>query len=388
MTGKVIFVSFVRLSDKTSRDRYVDYLIAKGTTVEYWDVVALVRDDYDEAAAKTTDYLRIFRTYTEVEDMLRIPENKNAYFVMLINYTGFTAKLFRLLSKYDCRMLYITSGAVPNKPINKWRRFLFSSSNPLRLAANFYSRVKAIAYRKLKLVKPFDMVFAAGKIILANKHYARKVLPINCADYDQYIKTKFENVAPIVKGCFAVFLDVYLPYHSDAKVVGWPMIRPDEYYASLNRFFDLLEAKYKINVVIAAHPRADYRVSNPYNGRGIYHGSTPELVKNADFVISHSSMSQSQAVLNQKPIVFIYTNEMLSAYRHTYMHEIFDAAEYLDASLYNIDKITQSDQILIKNVNSLCYKSYKYDFLTTPESEHMTSQEIFWLAIDAARKAA
>lgn len=384
MTKKVIYISFVRLSDKTSRERYVDYLLAKGVRVEFWDVVALVREEYEEAAAKTTDYLHTFRTYREVEEMLRIPENKDAHYVMLVSYAGFTVRLFRLMSKYKCKMLYITSGSVPNKPMNRWRRLLLGYSNPRQLAAHFYYRVKAIIYRKLKLVKQFDIVFAAGQTLLANSSYATKVVPINCADYDQYRKIKLENAAPIVEGHYAVFLDIYLPYHSDLKVAGWPTVRSNEYYASLSRFFDLLEAKYKIKVVIAAHPRADYRVSNPYNEREIYHGQTPMLVKGADFVISHSSMSQSQAILNHKPLVFIYTNEMLSAYKHTLMNEIFDAAEYLDAAIYNVDEITNSSQITIKEVNPICYENYKYSFLTTRESEHMTTAEIFWHAIETS----
>ena len=390
MMGKVIYISCLRLSNKTSQDFYVDYLISRGITVEYWDVVALVRDDYDEAAAKTTNYLRTFRTYAEVEEMLRLPENKNAYYVMMVFYVGFTARLFRLLSKYDCRMLSITWGAFPNKHtnklINRWWRLLSGFSNPLRLATQLYYREKAIIYRKLKLVKPFDIVFAAGEVILANSPYASKVVPINCPDYDQYGKVKLENAAPIVEGRYAIFLDVYLPYHADAKVVGWSTVKPNEYYASLTRFFEQMETKYNIKVVIAAHPRADYRTSNPFNGREIYHGKTPELVKDADFVISHHSFSALYAVLNHKPIVFIYTSEMEALYKYTAVSYIRDFAGHLDAAIYNIDKITLGDQIVIGEVNPRCYDDYKYGFLTTHESEHALTQDILWREISMNQK--
>jgi hypothetical protein len=382
MNKKVIYISYVRLSDKTSRDWFIDYLIDKGITVEYWDVVALVRDEYDEAAAKTADYLRTFRTYSELEKMLLLPENKNAYYVMVVIYAGFTIRLFRLLSKYNCRMLNIEWGEVPSNRINRWWKLSSAFSKPLRLTARLYYMVKAIVYRKLKLVKPFDIVFAAGQKILANSQHASKVIPINYADYDLYKKVKLENAASIVEGRYAVFLDSYLPHHSDLKVAGWPAIMPYEYYASLAKFFKQIEAQYKIKVVIAAHPRADYRAANPFCNREIHNGRTAELVKGADFVIVHSSYSQSHAILNKKPIVFIYTNEMLSTYKHTLMNEIFDCAAYLDAAIYNIDRITQSDQILIKDINLGCYENYKYDFLTTHETEDTTSREIFWQAIN------
>lgn len=382
MTRKVIYISPSRLTDKTSRDWYIDFLIGKGVAVEYWDVVALIRDDYAEAAAKTTGYLRIFKTYSEVEAMLDLPENKNAYYVMLVSYAGFTVKLFRLLSKHDCKMLFMAWGATPTGRFNKWRIALSGFSSPLRLAKKTFFKAKAIACKKLKLIKPFDIVFAAGQVLLTGNHYAYKVIPMNAADYDQYQKINSGNLAPIVSGRYAVFLDIYLPYHADAKVVGWSSVKPDAYYASLNQFFALLEKKYNIEIVIAAHPRADYRTLNPFNGRRIFHGRTPELVKDADFVISHSSTSQSYAILNQKPIVFIYTNEMLSVYRYTYMNEIYDAARHLNAAIYNIDEISNSEQITIKAADPECYESYKYNYLTSPESEHVLTQEIFWHAIE------
>ena len=380
MIKKVIYISYVRLSDKMSRDWFIDYLIYKGIAVEYWDVVALVRDEYEEAAAKTTDYLRTFRTYGELEEALRLPENKNSYYVMVVVYAGFTIRLFRLLTKYNCSMLYIEWGAVPYKSINRWRRLLFSLNDPQRLVKKLFYMGKAIVYKKLKLIKPFVIVCVAGKQAFEGDRYATKRIAINYADYDLYKKVKLESATSIVEGRYAVFLDSYLPHHLDIKLAGWPPIMPTEYYASLSRFFEQLEVQYKISVVIAAHPRSDYSASKPFGGRQVYTDRTAELVKSADFVIVHSSYSQSHAVLNSKPIVFIYTNEMLAAYKHTLMNEIFDSALYLDAAIYNIDKITQS-RILIKNVNLVRYESYKYEFLTTRETEHTTSQEIFWHTI-------
>ena len=98
-------------------------------------------------------------------------------------------------------------------------------------------------------------------------------------------------------------------------------------------------------------------------------------------MISHSSLSQSQAVLNQKPIVFVYTTEMTSVYKHTYVNEIYDAAAYLDAALYNIDEIYSNDQITLKKVDPVRYENYKYSFLVSRESEHKATSEIFWNAI-------
>jgi len=373
---KVIYVSYVRLSDKTSRDWYIDYLLANGVDVEYWDTVALVREEYFEAAAKVTDYLRTLRTFSEFETLLRLPENKNAIYVINVSYFGKTVGLFRLLSRYDCRTVFIAWGAAPlvRSHAQKWLSIL-TLSTPMRLITNVYERIKAITYKKMKLVKPFDIVFAAGQVILNQSHYAKKVVPINLCDYDQW-KTTSQEGERVVAGRHAVFLDSYLPHHSDGNVLGWPSIDPNNYYKSLNRFFDLLEKKHGLEIVIAAHPRADYPV-NPFNARKIFYGRTPELAKYAEFAILHCSLAQCYQVLNFKPMIFTYTYEMASLYRNTFMLELYASAAYLNAAIYNIDTITQSDQVTIRDVDPARYDAYKYDFLTSRESEHFTTQEIF-----------
>lgn len=382
MIRKVIYVSYMRLSDKVSRDWYIDYLIEKGITVEFWDLVPLLRGEHGEMKehdAKTVDYLHTFRTYGEIESRLLLPENRGAFYMMLINYDGQTVTIFRLLSKNNCRMLFLAWGVANAGRMQKSMEMLSKLFNPLWLAKKVYYKLKAVVYKKLMLVKPFDMVFASGQIMIGTKHHAVKVVSINAPDYDQYRKAGLEN-GRVVKGRYALFLDVYLPHHSDLKLIDGPSVNPDVYYASLNRFFNLLEMEHGIKVVIAAHPRADYR-SNPFHGREIYYGRTPELAKDCDFVISHQSYSISYAVLNSKPALFIYTNEIVHRCALTIMVYIDNYATSLDAPLYNIDEITTGDMIVIRYVNKRCYEEYKYKYLTTKETEHVSGQEIFYREI-------
>jgi hypothetical protein len=380
MTEKVIYVSFIHLTDKTARDWYIDFLIGKGVKVEYWDVVALVRDAYIEANAKQTEYLKTFLTYGKLEEALRLPENRNARYMMLVSYTGETARLYRVMSKYNCRMLFIAWGALPIAGLPKWQTVLFGLSNPLRLAKRIYYRVKASAYRRLGLVNPFDTEFAAGQACVAKRHFASKVVPINLIDYDHFKKTEMGRER-LVQGRFCVFLDVNLPHHPDLKMAGLQAVDPQDYYAALNHFFDLVEAEFGVQVVIAAHPSANYNV-NPFHGREILRLRTPELVRDADFTIAHHSTSISYAVLNHKPVIFIYTNEMAALYKRTVAGWIRDYATYLDAPLYNVDEITEGCQIDIAKINEKRYEDYKYSFLTSQKSENMATQEIFWREIN------
>lgn len=377
MNRKVIYISFVRLSDKVSRDWYIDFLISEGVVVEYWDVVALVLGDYFEAAAKDARYLRVLKTYRELEKLLNQASNRDAYYVVIVTYAWFSLRLYRLLSRMDCKMVYVMWGAVPVHPRNRWARFALILSDPLGITRRLFSRAVCSLCRRAGLVKPFDIIFAGGKVMMTCGTFARKTVPINSGDFEQYRKVQQLASPRLLKSEYVVFLDVYLAHHVDNRVCGWSTIEPRGYYAALNRFFRQVESQFGLRVVIAAHPRADYRSANPFEGRLIFQGQTPEVVRDSVFVISHSSLSQSQAILNMKPIVFVYTNEMKNVYKYTYINEIYDASEYLNASLYNLDEINESSRILVKEVDRERYERYKYNFLVSRESESRSSAEIF-----------
>lgn len=376
---KVVYVSYIRLTDKVSRDWYIDFLIEKNVTVEYWDICSLVRNKFDERHTKTTDYLRTPITLGEVEAMVRLPENRDAYYVMLVSFQGRCAQIFRILSRNNCRLLHFLWGAMPEETIPTFHKVRFLLANPARLPWKLFNRAKILIFKRLGLVKPFDIVFAAGHALLDRSHYATKVVPINLCDYDHYMRVKSKS-AGLVRGHYAVFQDINLAYQSDIEICGLPSVNPLSYFQSLNKFFALLEAKYGIRIVIAAHPKADYR-DETFQGRAVYSNLTAELTRDADFVISHTSTALSYAVLNLKPVLFIYTTEMLQLYKDTVIRDMQCYANYLDASCYNLDEVTQVDQISLKQVCATRYEKYKYSFLTTHETEHTSTQEIFWREI-------
>lgn len=377
---KVIYVSFGRLTDKFARDWYIDYLIGKGVSVEYWDIVAVLREAHSERGALNPSYLLEFRTFADIEAALQRPENRNAIYVMLITYAGRFTRIFRLLSKYDCRMVTFAWGALPRDPVFKWRKAAAWLLRPHLVVKELVSRFKANSLRRLNLVKPFEITFAAGSVSMASAGHAVKVVAVNYFDYDHYLQVLTAAGRSLVAGRYAVFLDINLPHHSDLGFLGYRRIDPSTYYRSLNRFFDLLEREHGIEIVIAAHPRADYD-DTKFEGRRIFRLLTAELVKDAEFVISHTSTAMSYAVLNLKPIVFIYTDDMAARYEREFVREIRCYAEYLNASICNVDEVKEARQLVLKPADASRYQRYKYNFLTSPQSEGTPTQEIFWRQI-------
>ena len=214
---KLIFVSFIRLTDKVLRDFYIDYNIKKGAEVEYWDIVSLLRNDYHEMGTLDVDYLRHIETYQEFDELLRLPENRDAVYVMMVGYGNRFIKPFRLLSNYNFKMVYLNSGNMPivGALVPRWQRVI---SRFYRNPFNFIKILVDVAlltlYKKLNIVKPFEIEFVVGeKLISANLH-AKRVVPFNLTDFEYYKRAELSNDR-IVDGKYALFLDSNEPYHSD-----------------------------------------------------------------------------------------------------------------------------------------------------------------------------
>ena len=378
---KVIYISFVRLTDRIARDWYINYLIENGISVQFWDIIPLVREEHMDFGMIDPGYLIKIHNYKELEEKLLIHQNSDTLYVMLISYSARFSKIFRLLSKYNCRMLFISQGAMPVivKP-RSWK-VINHINNPIRLLRIIVDNVKAKAFRKLKLVKPFDAIFYVGAVMKHNDQYTKKMIPINLCDYDLFRKS-IPDGNRLVDKRYAVFLDINAAYHADFAICGLPMLDPDNYFRSLNQFFKLLETDKNIKVVIASHPTSNYN-NVTFHGREVFRLNTAKLVKDAEFVITHHSTSLSYAVLNLKSVVFCYTNEMLFVYKETIVRQIRAQAEYLDSKTYNVDDIQDGKQVIMKDINEQCYKNYKYDFLTSPQSEYSRSEKIFLDAIRA-----
>jgi hypothetical protein len=381
MSKKLIYISFIKITDKVARDWYIDHCIAKGALVEYWDIVSLVREEHVENYELNADYLRNIKNYKEFEALVCQPENKDAVYVMLISYSGRFSKPYRLLSKYSCKMVFLNWGAMPTtSSAPKWQKIIY------RLFNNPFGTVKTVAdvilgnvYRNLNVVNRFDIVFAAGHALTSVDQYAKRVVPFNICDFDHYSRVKLAD-KKIVNGKYAVFLDINLPYQSDLAIHGLSALNPVSYFKSLNKFFDLLEETHGLKVVVAEHPKANY-IDDEFMQRESHRMLTAELVKDAVFVITHTSTALSYAVLNLKPVLFIYTNEMMDIYKNTVIREIDGLASYLNSKVYNIDNITNSSNIMISDPDRKQYNSYKYNYLTSQESERFFSFDIFWQEI-------
>lgn len=375
---RIIYISSARLTDKALRDSYIEYCLGKGASVEYWDIVSLVRKAHEEQGALAPSYLRRIKSYKEFESLLCLPENERAIYVILLSYTHRFRKPFRLLSKYNCRMVNFSYGAMP-RPLGRGIAYRLLGE-PARFARTVAGIIFGSIYRKLNLVKRYDLAFVAGQALMSINQYAAKVVQYNHYDYELYRRASVTS-EHLIEGKYAVFLDANAPYHSDLEIVGLEPLNPDVYFKSLNRLFCMIEKSLDLKVVIAGNPRSRYGCE-VYENREFHRLRTADLVKGAEFVILHQSTALNYAVLNLKPVLFVYTDEMMRMYKIAVVREMEALASYLNATIYNVDQITDSSQIVVKMPDRERYDSYKYSYITSRESESLSSAEIFWREID------
>ncbi len=341
--------------------------------IEVWDFSCYFRPEY-------------YKTYTPADLLLHksyisVP-NKNFALQLLrslsgsvtfISLIGINAKnlyIFKYLIKNQYRFGFVSFGHMPEcdrKPFRKIRKAL---SNPSQGLKFFFDWIKVKFCTLGASIIP-DFFILGGEVAtkIQNSNLVNErttFLKTHTFDYDLYLASK-NTLKSAKKKKYAVFLDQHLPYHSDT--ISNRIVSASDYYPVLNDFFDYIGEVLDLEVIIAPHPRADYtKDGNPFNNRILSSQPISNLVKDADFIITHYSTSIAFAVLHNKPIFFI-THEK---YRSDIQECIKNIATFflknpIDISASNFN-INPKDL----NVNSEIYNEYKELYIkerNTPEKQ-------------------
>jgi hypothetical protein len=292
---------------------------------------------------------------------------------MTFNYEPRFYRLFRFLTKNSCTICRVERGHLPHKARNAISKTLSLGSHPLRLIQTIWRKLSAVFSTRFGLIKPFDVVFAAGGSSMRRHPQAKKIVPVNVTNYENF-REALKSKERLVPGRYGVFLDDYQPYHPDTVFLGLPLVDAERYYRCMNRFFGLVEQRFGCPVVIAAHPKAHYSPDR-FEGRPIWSGKTLELVKDAEFAICHRSASMSYAVLAGKPLLFVYTQDLIDLYDF-FLTDIQDFSGYLGSPILNVDQVSRPEQIALQPADLERYEDFKYEFLTSKESEHDLTRDI------------
>ena len=379
MVNKIIYICYLPLTKKLEQDFYIQDLIDSNYSVEYWDLSPIFFNDVSFSNEHDRDYVLKIDTYQYFQNCIKKEKNPRTVYIPMITYGYQSFRLYRILTKNKCKLYYFGRGCLPSA-VNDFSLdslyvklyLLFDGKKAIRYFADKF----ALFMKKVKIVKNYDVVFAAGQIAENIHQKASMVIPVNHFDYDEYVRVK-DDGGCLVKGKYCVFHDDNIVANTDYLILRQKTVKAHDYYNSVNRFFKYIEDQYNIKVVIAAHPNAKYE-HETFAGREIYKFETCRLVQKCEFSIAHYSTSISYPVLFKKPVIFIYTSEMKNMF---YFKTIKTFAKVLKQPLVNIDS-SDTEKLTLKEVDIHNYEEYKLKYITSLNSKNEYTRDIFLTSLN------
>jgi len=223
---------------------------------------------------------------------------------------------------------------------------------------------------RILLRRADDFILSTDTRLTSNE--VTKVLKASYFDYVLFLKHR-KSQKRYVKNDFIVFLDIGIPlFKTDALLSGIKVgLTSDIWYPALRDFFRHIEELMGCEVVIASHPKHSYNNGSldVFGGRKIFSGKTVELVKDSKFVVTIGSAAVAYAVLFHKPIVLVYSYEMLRNRNDKILDSNYNA-EKLGCKQVNIDASPlPSDHSYYSSVNINKYKKYTQEYLSSRDDE-------------------
>ncbi|MDX4069036.1 hypothetical protein [Aliarcobacter skirrowii] len=378
MIEKIIFMSFGSITTNLYESLCIDIFKKQGLEVDIIDLNNLFFN-YDAPIIKEYNII-VINSYKELEDYFIENIKKSTIYNIQFNYETRFYKFFRLVTRYKCKVSKFEIGYHPTIEFNNNLRIIFK--NPFKLIKRISEKIFDKIVFKTNIIKiNYTLRFVAGKKAydIAKQSVTSNIIIINYIDYERYLELSSHNVSCIVEyKKYFVFLDSYLHMHEDNKFQSRSKdFNGEIYLKTLNKLFDYLETTYKVDIIIAAHPKSNY-TNNEFKHRKIIKNNTANLVKNADLVISDCSTSISYCTLFYKPIMFCYTDDIIKYFNREYLYiKIF--AKELNNKAINLDQ--DYSDFKLEEVNQEVYNKYKYNYLTSKESENYRNEEIVikWL---------
>ena len=224
----------------------------------------------------------------------------NDYFILYFDYSLKYKKIYKLLLKHNKnKYFYIKNDPIP------------VNSSPYK------NKLKLIFYNFKRLLRyPFlSYKFLDNKLKFLNPKYINSIafkidsneddLCIPSADYETYKKISSKHRK---EQNYHIFIDQNWPFHRDFDT-WYALENSEKYFSELRKFFDEIENKTGKPVKVALHPRTKNNVGN-YGNRELIKNNTGYLIYNSDLVLAHCSTAISFAVMMDKKILLLTSNQI------------------------------------------------------------------------------
>ena len=367
---KVLFIHEGAITPTVKRLYLIDDLLSYGFAVELWSLRFLRTLWNDLPDEIDTDSYRKVASLADLKIMLA-EYNVNETIILTSVADNFLNRHF-----YDFlhknHFLYVFLNPYGNKmgkdelSIKDKLKLIFSSN----VVKKIIPELKKVYHNKV--FKPLHHIDFENHVLSSMKPRAEA---INSNDYEAYLSLK-QDSNRIIGDKYILFIDTYFPLHPDLPYFynfNIKDVDKNKYLTSMNHFFDWLEHRYQMPVVIGLHPKSNYTDAD-FGGRGTYKYKTHSLVKDADIVLTHGSASTSLTVVFNKPALFVYPQYMLEL-TPKFVQKLKWFAESLGKKAINVDDFDESS-IEVSEYGEGYRDNYMYTFMTTKENEHKSNKEI------------
>ncbi len=382
------------LSHKMSKEKWerIEFKYLKNSEIEIHDCSKFLLNNPDinvenELYHKNKIIFKNFFSWKNHLSKMKIIAKKEKIKLIVLdtigNFDNFSNSfyLFLIYMYLKKKNIFLAKFHYPGMPVSyflaKEKNYLIKKSL-LVLKSFFLTPLLIInkfkAHFFLKLGKLFNLypqlVFVAGKKYIDRiKKQNRKVdiIPISTIDYSKILIKKKKKMKSInYQKNYAVYIsdrDYMTPpeeafYDKSIKsrlsLNGW--------HIPLVKFFDYLEKKLNLKIIIAAHPKSiKSNTIKMFKPRKVIFGKTYKLIENCKFVISLRSSALNFAVIYKKPIIFLSAKELTNSENLS----IQSIANHFNKIPININN--NLDKIEIKkylNFNSKNFNNFKSDYIS------------------------
>jgi len=362
--NKLIIISTNELDRRIGVLFQIEELIRRGFRLEYWNISEITYKERVKPMPIDLPQVDI-KSHKTFKKLVKGNVQDKVLYIFYANYAFKTSLCYLILSKYNAHLLYCINGVLPQ---------VLSPYHSLRAlkTVDILKRVIAKLLLSTPLIHPVDYELCT----CSKAGHAFKIsdttnsFVFNSTDYEDSLHA---GTSPVI-GHYIVYLDQFIPYHPDNRIMGEKGINANLYYQQMNRLFEIIENNYGCKVVIAAHPAAnDYINKNPFNGRQILTGVTKELVKQSIGVLAHFSTAIYFAVIYKKPLLITSSRDIEVNLKR--VHTFSEAfAKELNCDYLMLDDISLDTKF--SDINQVAYDRFKYNYITNPTSENISNVEV------------
>lgn len=364
---------------KRDFDRFgIEFLCQNDFYVEVWDLTFIINSQLrDQDYSKVFYYFDGLTVFYEkqkvINKLLGLTKKEFVFNFLGYNYSSFA--IYEALSMTKVDYAVLMANVLP-------------SFNRKVISGNIFDKCKRLYPFKMDKflnpiinkvpsqwlgIKPASLALVGGsRSLLRNRIIDRETELLFCHafDYDLYLK---EFQTPCKERPIAVFLDQCVPFPGDKIFTGIKAcISADKYYLLLNNFFQLVEKKMRIKIVVAVHPRSPKEsILKYFKGYECVSGQTISLVKNSRFILAHDSTSLNFANLFYKPVIFLTSYDLDTTLRGRCTREM---AMWFGKKPIFIDSNVDIDWEGESRVDKAVYDCYRRCYIKREDSDALP----FW----------